>query len=486
MKSEIVYDALTDIAPELIKEADSAPKRKKRYLPWISAIAAVLAVAVLCGVLLRPGGVVIEAHAVAQPQYPEMAKYPDIRDYGLSEESMDWDSYAEAYNKWYDSKGNRAPYRIEYSVQDLSGFVRATLPQFLSGAAGENRVYSPLNIYMALALLAETADGEGREQILGLMGIDSMDQLRTRVKAIWNVNYNDDGLTESILANSLWLDDEVKFRQETLDLLAENYYASSYYGTMGTEEMNDLLRDWMNEQTGGLLQDQIDGLELDDDTVAALVSTVYYCGRWENEFGESATEESIFHAQSGDEPCYMMHQNDEDVYYWADQFSAVGKSFDTGGNMWFILPDEGITPENLLTDPQVASFLLSKGDWDNQKYLTVKKQIVKFDIDAQIDAKQSLQALGVTDVFDPEKADFSPLAGQPQEIFVSRILHGTRVMIDEEGCKAAAYSLSLLEAAAAEPPEEEVDFILDRPFIFAITGTDGLPLFIGIVNHPNV
>ena len=33
------------------------------------------------------------------------------------------------------------------------------------------------------------------------------------------------------------------------------------------------------------------------------------------------------------------------------------------------------------------------------------------------------------------------------------------------------------------PPEEIIDFILDRPFIFAIT-TDSIPLFMGTVNNP--
>ena len=45
-----------------------------------------------------------------------------------------------------------------------------------------------------------------------------------------------------------------------------------------------------------------------------------------------------------------------------------------------------------------------------------------------------------------------------------------------------------LNEASLEPRalEEEVDFILNRPFIFAITGTDGLPLFVGIVHQPQV
>lgn len=35
------------------------------------------------------------------------------------------------------------------------------------------------------------------------------------------------------------------------------------------------------------------------------------------------------------------------------------------------------------------------------------------------------------------------------------------------------------------PPDESVDFTLDRPFLFAITGDMDLPLFVGVVNQPN-
>ena len=42
----------------------------------------------------------------------------------------------------------------------------------------------------------------------------------------------------------------------------------------------------------------------------------------------------------------------------------------------------------------------------------------------------------------------------------------------------------MMMCGEAAPPEEEVDFVLNRPFVFAITGTDGLPLFVGIVHQP--
>ena len=53
---------------------------------------------------------------------------------------------------------------------------------------------------------------------------------------------------------------------------------------------------------------------------------------------------------------------------------------------------------------------------------------------------------------------------------------------DEQGVKAAAY-IEIPGAGAAAPPEEIIDFILDRPFLFVIT-SNSLPLFAGTVNEP--
>ena len=127
-------------------------------------------------------------------------------------------------------------------------------------------------------------------------------------------------------------------------------------------------------------------------------------------------------------------------------------------------------------------FILADGDWENNKYLTVHQRIVKFDVSSQLDLSEGLQALGVTDAFDAAASDFSPMTDM-DGLFVSQTAHGARVAIDEEGCTAAAYTV-MMACGAAEPPEEEIDFVLDRPFVFAITGEDGLPLFIGVVNQP--
>ena len=154
--------------------------------------------------------------------------------------------------------------------------------------------------------------------------------------------------------------------------------------------------------------------------------------------------------------------------------------------MWFILPDEGVAPEELLSDGEAMDFLFAadRYEWENQKVLFVNKSIPKFDVSSQFDLTEGLQALGVTDVFDPALSDFTPMTTDVKDpIILAQASHAARVVIDEDGCTAAAFTV-VAAGGAGMPPEDEVDFVLDRPFIFCITGESGLPLFVGIVNYP--
>lgn len=95
----------------------------------------------------------------------------------------------------------------------LESFFSAGIRQFLSENEGENKVCSPINIYLELAMLAELTDGESRQQILELIGTDSVEALRTQAKEVWNAQYRNDGVTTSILANSCgWMRRFLLFR----------------------------------------------------------------------------------------------------------------------------------------------------------------------------------------------------------------------------------------------------------------------------------
>ena len=337
-------------------------------------------------------------------------------------------------------------------------------------------------------MLAETTGGSSRQQLLDLMGADSIESLRALAKALWRDSYRDDGIVTSVLANSLWMNRALgeHYAQDTLDTLAQDYYASSFSGEMGSEEYNQALRNWLNEQTHDLLKDAADGLEMDPATVLGLASTVYFKAGWASNFEEENTRKDVFHAPGRDLTADFMHSSRTQAYYWADRFSAVSLDFEGREyEMWLILPDEGYSPDDLLTTGEAMEFLLTdKYGYADSKYLTVNLSMPKFDVSSSTDLIEGLKELGVTDVFDYTASDFTPITDLPG-IYVSQAVHAARVIADEEKVEAAAFTVIVMEPGSAPPPADEVDFILDRPFLFAITGPSGLPLFTGVVNQPN-
>ena len=420
-------------------------------------------------------------YQLAAAQYPQMAQYPDESKYTKLNGDFDSDGFDKVYDAWQADREKQMEQPEGYT-DALDSYLRTVIPQLLADGSGENKACSPINIYMALAMLAEITDGESREQILGLLGSDNLDNLHTEASAVWNANYCDDGAVTSILASSLWLNDKIDFKQETMDALAKYYYASSFRGEMGSTAFDQALQDWINQQTGGLLKEQASGLTMGKETILALATTIYFRAKWSEEFSESNTSPDTFHADSGDVTCDFMHQSGTNTYYWSDRFSAVSKSLESSGAMWFLLPDEGVTPEELLADDQTLDFLLSGGESAESKYLIVNLSIPQFDIASDLDLTASLKNMGITDMFDPSVSDFSPMTDDT-EAYLSQARHAARVAIDEEGVTAAVYTVMMVAGAGA-PPEEEVDFTLDRPFLFAITGVDGLPLFVGVVHQP--
>ena len=483
MKRKFWEDAMNEISDKHISEAAEPRKKKIRPL-WIPALAAVLAVAICLGLFFGRGGVTANAFAIGEAAYPQMAKRPDQTDYFRTEAAAERGSaaYDRANDAWRDARAAQVD-QPDYT-KDLESYLQKAIPEFLSGGAGENRVFSPANVYMALSMLAEVTAGDSQKQILDLLGAPDLETSRARAKALWNKNYCDDGSITSILANSLWLSDEIQYHEETIGTLARDYYASSFRGTMGQEDYNEALRDWINDQTGGRLKDQTKGLTMAPNTVLALVSTLQFKGEWDETFSKEVTAPDTFHAPSGDRETDFMRKTMIQDYCWGEKFAAVELPFDTGCSMAFLLPDEGVSPEDLLKDPEALQYLISSEEWENVKHLTVHLSLPKFDVTCQTDLTVGLKDLGVRDVFDTAASDFSPLADLEDPVYLSKADHAARVSIDEDGAEGTAFTVLMMNTGAAAPPDEDVDFTLDRPFVFVIRGLDGLPLFVGIVNQP--
>lgn len=467
MKRRKLEEALDHIRPEHIEEA-APDKKKKRTLPWIGAVAAVLAL-VLAGRFVEIP-MAIRAEAISLAQADPQAR-PDLDDY---ENREAWRADLDAWEALRAERDTNA----KEALAGMRSFLQESTATFLAGDG--NQLYSPINASIGLAMLAELTAGSTRQQLLDTLGAPDTETLARYISALWESVYQDNGKEIRALASSLWLDEGVKFNREVMDTLAEDYYVSVYEQDLQSQRALKDIHAWLNNNTGGFLKDSVQGVQLPAEALLAVYSTIYFQAKWTDEFSAAKNTQEVFHSPSGDRNTTFMNKKLAQMhYYWGDSFGAVNLNLKNRSQMWFILPDPGKTVEDVLAEGQYWDMLL--GNWENSKYMKVNLSVPKFDIQAKKDLREGLMDMGITDLFQFGAADFSASLEDPA--FISAANQAVRVKIDETGVTAAAY-IELPGAGAAQPPEEIIDFVLDRPFLFVITDYTGIPLFAGSVQQP--
>ncbi len=445
----------------------------------------------------------LSQYALAEAVLPELPAEPSYEELYAAYEKLDYDKMGEdAYHKaeealWEDFDARSAAYSEAVKVlrgegvdaaatPALLGYSAKTISALLGGGETGNVIYSPANLYLALSMLTETVGGETRAQLLDLLGAEDEETVRATANAVWRSLYSDSSTGRTLLANSLWLREGQTYKSETVERLASGYYASVFSVPMGTEDTNKAVQAWLNANTGNLLAEAAKNVRTSPETVMLMLSTLYFKDGWSDEFYAENTREDTFTAADGAEQRVdFMHKTQEHAnYVRGENYTVAQLSFRGGESMVFLLPDEGTALASLLRDETVLGDLLA-GVYGNERAQTAKINwsVPKFDVSSELELTDALGSLGVTDVFDDGRADFSPLADFDEPVAVTQVLHAARVKLDEQGCEAAAFTAITAEATAMMPEElPVVEMNLNRPFAFAITGTDGLPLFVGTVN----
>ena len=391
----------------------------------------------------------------------------------------------------------------------LRYFCAKHLDAFLTTQQTENQTCSPISLYLALTILAEIADEHTRAQILSILGVPDTDSLRTSTRdllrggecsqdadacqlasALWLSDQCGDECSQDDdacqLASALWLSDQFSYQQTILETLKEWYGTDHFRGTMGSEQFNQTFQTWLNQQTGSMLQESVKALQFDANTVLALNTTAFYQTKWQHEFHVEDTVQDLFDSPNGKMYCDFISQSGDDDLYWGERFSAIMQPLDDGGKMWFFLPDKGVPVESLWSDQEVQRLVRVPWGWAKSKRMRVNRFIPKFDIQTDLDLRPIFQSLGLN----LRSLGLDDLVRSPRNpgkipVEVSQAKHAARVMIDEKGCTAAAFT-HISMAVSATMPEEltELDFVLNRPFLFVLIGRDNMPLFVGIVRQP--
>ena len=335
-----------------------------------------------------------------------------------------------------------------------------------------NYVFSPFGFKSALAMLANGASGESRQEILKALGysdIDGLNRAMGMLGKIYNtgtVSKEDTGFGAFVNSgNSLWVEKSCpQISSEFLSVLKEKY--SSSVIRVSPEEYVQRAEEWIREQSGGL---QDITVALPENFAMSLINTLYLKADWQSKFEVEDTVPGIFKNADGSEGTVeYMNGYIPTKAYKDDRVTMVRLDY-----------RDSVFRKDLSFYAAMADRHIQLEDYiDLMEYRDVILSLPKFQTESSVDMTEAAKALGINSVFS-EGADFSAAFEETiSNVYVNSILQDTVIGVDEEGTQASSTTRVTLAGSLAEPEYIEVSF--DRPFTYFIRDNDsGEILFMG-------
>ena len=372
---------------------------------------------------------------------------------------------------------------VTESAKDLFEIVEKSVDQ------SANVIISPLSIHLAMSLLYNGVEGNSKEQlreVLGLVNISDATALKESRNLLLSYSELKSNLTTKIeLANVIFADETFKIKNEYEKTLNHSFLTEvRQVDYSNGEESMETINDWVANKTNNLIEDLISPGSLTADTRLMLLNAVYFKANWQLPFQQADTTKSTFFvSKESSIDADMMFQVNE-ILYGQDkelQSQVVSLQYeDPNFTMIIMLPnnDSEAGMEFLHTNLKGKDF---NKIHDSLNTRDLRLTMPKFKLGFKTQLVEAFRALGVSDIFD-ESADLSKMSNE--SLFVSDILHETKIEVNEEGSEAAAVTgIKIDTRVAGSGP---LTLKINRPFMFVIQDLkNDIPLFMGKIVNPS-
>ncbi|XP_063436506.1 serpin B6-like [Mytilus trossulus] len=350
-----------------------------------------------------------------------------------------------------------------------------------------NELISPYSITSALMLLMLGTGGTTHKQMRSSL-------FKQNIAGDVNMGYkllNDklSSLTEKgvqlSIGNRLFGDNKLN----VLNTFTEN--ALQYYGSdlkrlnfkSAPDQSRININSWIANSTNDKIKNMLPPNTITSGTVLVLVNAIYFKGTWNKEFNPNKTRKRNFLDESN-------QQKQVDMMY-DQRFVVAGENTElnckilqlqyTGSklSMIIILPNDQNGLSQLESKINMATF---KSLFSGMRRRDTIIRIPKFKFQAMYDLKPVISALGITEIFDFQTANFSNMTS-PKGVFVNDARHKSFIEVTEHGTEAAAATtVQMVMTSSFGGPFQ---FVADHPFMFVIRDNNsGTILFVGRFVNP--
>lgn len=353
------------------------------------------------------------------------------------------------------------------------------LDAYIRDHTSGNYMISPLSFRFALGLLLSGTAGKTRDELLSVLGAESMEESERICKSFsgFALTFQNDFLKETAefrkyaakgwieedaptpfralrVANAIWERDDLGnvFKDSFRHAVTEKYDAEC--GSFSVSDAAEKINDWADQKTEGMIEKILPEDFVAEDIESLLTNALYFKDSWIDAFDKENSFTGNFTTEAGSTvPKDYMTQTSDFAYYEDTETRLVS------------LPMNGRIG---------MAFVLGKTDDFSRKlsetsYCPVQVTIPKLEVETPLSNGELTGFLmdnGVRSVFDPESADFFLMT--ERRMVIDDIIQKTKLKLDEEGVEAAAVTAMCARAGCLPDRREPVIFTADRPFSFFI------------------
>lgn len=341
---------------------------------------------------------------------------------------------------------------------------------------GKNTLISPLSVLCALSMTVNGAQKETLEQMQAVLGMSSK-ELNEYIYTYVNSLPQSEKYKLSI-ANSIWFNEDERFsvNQNFLQTNADYYSADIYKAPFNSQTCKDI-NNWVSEKTDKMIPEILDKIPYS--AVMYLINALAFEAEWSKIYEKYQVRDGNFTKEDGTKQKAEFMYATEGTYLEDEKGAGFIKYYKDGKYAFVaMLPNTGVSVSEYIAsiDGEAVYTMLSA-----PINTTVYTAIPKFETEYSVEMSEILKAMGITDAFNPDKADFEGIGISTEgPLYINSVLHKTFVSVGEKGTKAGAVTVIEMNDGAAAEPLEPKEIYLDRPFVYMLIDCENnVPFFIG-------